>query len=158
MKRTDITELFPDATKDQIDALLDINGADIDNARTGLADLQTQLQTAQTRLTELEQRPTADALQAAQQSAQTLQTELDALKAANALRDLRASVAKDTGVPAELLTGDTDEACRAQAQSILDFAKPGTYPAVKDGGEAPASGKVTTRQQFADWFNQISNN
>ena len=29
MKRTDITELFPDATKEQIDKLLDLNGADI---------------------------------------------------------------------------------------------------------------------------------
>ncbi len=157
MKRTDITAQFPDASKDQIDALLNINGADIENARAGLTDLQTQLQTAQTRLTELEQRPTADALQAAQQSAAALQTELDALKAANALRDMRASVAKDTGVPAELLTGDTDEACRAQAQSILDFAKPGAYPTVRDGGEPGGHPSGETRDQFKDWYEQNFN-
>ena len=41
MKRTDITELFPDATKEQIDKLLDLNGADIAKACTGFNRINT---------------------------------------------------------------------------------------------------------------------
>ena len=33
MKRTDITELFPDATAEQIDKLMDLNGQDINKAK-----------------------------------------------------------------------------------------------------------------------------
>ena len=33
MKRTDITALFPDATAEQIQQLMDLNGQDINNAR-----------------------------------------------------------------------------------------------------------------------------
>jgi len=157
MKRTDITALFPDATDEQISAIMNLNGADINNAKKGVTDLQTQLSTAQARITELEAKPTGGDLKAAQDRAQALQTELDGLKAANSLRDMRASVAKDTGVPAELLTADTEEACKTQAQSILDFAKSGTgYPAFRDGGEAAGAPATPTRQLFADWFNQVT--
>lgn len=128
MKRSDITALFPDATDEQITQIMNLNGTDINNAKNGLTDLQTQLTAAQQRITELEARPTAEALSA-------LQTELDGLKAANTLRNMRAAVAKEVGVPAELLTGETDEACRAQAQGILDFKNAGSYPNVRDGGE-----------------------
>lgn len=58
--------------------------------------------------------------------------ELDALSAANVLRDMRARVSASTGVPVELLTGDTEEACNAQAQAALKFAMP-KYPNVRDG-------------------------
>lgn len=63
--------------------------------------------------------------------------ELDALNAANTQRDMRARVAASTGVPVELLTGDTEEACTAQAQAALKFARqePG-YPIVKCAGNA----------------------
>lgn len=156
MKRTDITALFPDATDEQINTLMNLNGADINNARRGVTDLQTQLTAAQARVAELEGKTDGPELKAAQERAQALETELNSLKAANSLRDMRATVAKETGVPAELLTGDTDEACRTQAQGILDFAKPGTYPNVRDGGEAPGAAATSTRQQFADWFNQVT--
>lgn len=33
MKRTDITELFPEATKEQVNAILNLNGADINSAK-----------------------------------------------------------------------------------------------------------------------------
>ena len=42
-----------------------------------------------------------------------------------------------TGVPAGLLSGASEEDCTAQAQAILEFARPG-YPSVRDGGEADA--------------------
>lgn len=81
--------------------------------------------------------------------------QLDALNSANALREVRAKVSAATGIPAELLTGDTEEACTAQAQAILKFAKPG-YPSVRDGGDPHHTPTGSTRQQFADWFEQVA--
>lgn len=145
MKRTDITELFPDATDEQIDRILNLNGSDINAARGSMNDLQGQLATAQNRVTELEKRPTAEDLAA-------LQTELDGLRAANALRDMREKVAGEKNVPASLLTGDTEDACTAQADAILNFAKaqPG-YPPVRDGGEPGTPPKLAPRDRFAAW-------
>ena len=94
-------------------------------------------------------------LQKATEKATALQSELDAMKKQSELRDIREKVAKETGVTANLLTGDSEEACKEQAKAILEFAgaKKG-YPAVKDGGEAGGNINNSTRQQFADWFNQ----
>lgn len=83
----------------------------------------------------------------------SLQAELDGMKAAEALRTMREKVSKATGIPSSLLTEETEEACTAQAEAIKAFAKP-TYPTVRDGGEVVNIGKPTTKQQFADWFNQ----
>lgn len=83
----------------------------------------------------------------------SLQAELDGMKAAEALRTMREKVSKETGIPSSLLTEETEEACTAQAEAIKAFAKP-TYPTVRDGGEVVNIGKPTTKQQFADWFNQ----
>ena len=102
-----------------------------------------------------------DAMEAANKSeleksierATALQAELDTLKSENAVRDLRAKVAEETGVPANLLTGTTEDDMREQASAILEYAKPSGYPNVRDAGEATGKGKPTTRQQFAEWAN-----
>ena len=78
-----------------------------------------------------------DDLKAKASQYDTTKAQLDALNSANARRDMIARVAAATGCPAELLTGDTEEACTAQAQAITAFAKsqqPAGYPNVKDGG------------------------
>lgn len=94
-------------------------------------------------------------LQKATEKATALQSELDAMKRQSELREIREKVAKETGVTANLLTGDTEEACVEQAKAILEFAGAQKgYPAVKDGGEAGGNINSSTRQQFADWFNQ----
>lgn len=92
-------------------------------------------------------------LQKATERADALQRQLDALTEAETVRKVRETVSQATGVPATLLSGKSEDECKAQAQAILAFAKPGTYPAVKDGGEPrnKPSGK-TTSEQFAEWF------
>lgn len=81
-----------------------------------------------------------------------LQAELTAKNEAEKLRDIREKVAKEKKVPVELLTATTEEACTAQADSILAFARPtGDYPEVRDGGETHTDGKSSTGKQFADW-------
>lgn len=153
MKRTDITSLFPEATDDQINALMSINGNDINNAKKGIEELQVSLKDAQAKLASVD--TDNKALQEAIDRANGLQSELDSMKAAEEIRNTREEVARSIGVPAHLLTADTKEACEAQAQSILEFAKPSKYPSVPDGGEPIGSPQKATRDQFAEYFNQV---
>lgn len=86
-----------------------------------------------------------------------LQAELTARDEADKIRGIREKVAKETSVPVELLTATDEEACKAQAASILAFAKPtGDYPEVKDRGESGNNGgKSTTAEQFAKWAQNL---
>ena len=151
MKRADIIGLFPDATDEQIKALMDINGADINKAKQNVEDLQSQLTQAAATITELQKG--VSGLEEAQTKAKQFETELQELKTANTIREIREKVSKATGVPASLLTATSEDDCTAQANGIIDFAKPGKYPEVRDGGEVGGSNKASTRDQFAEWFN-----
>ena len=93
-------------------------------------------------------------LQKASEKVSALKAELEGIKRQNEIRDIRTEVAKEMNIPAELLTGETKEACEAQAKAIADFAatKSG-YPTLKDGGEVQKVTTASTRQQFADWLN-----
>ena len=97
-------------------------------------------------------------LQKAQDRALALEAELNGLKKRDEARTVRETVATETGVPASLLTGETVDDCKAQAEEILKFARPDGYPKVVDGGEAPHSNNPgSTKQQFADFMGQIMN-
>lgn len=156
MKRTDITALFPQATDEQIKKLMDLNGSDINEAKKGGDELKGQLDKA---LAELEAAkkanagaPSPDELKTAQDAAAKLEKELTQMKLANQLRELRETVAKEKGIPAELLTGDSEDACKKQADGILAYAKSQqTYPQLPDGGEAGGASQGTTRDKFAAW-------
>ena len=146
MKRTDITELFPDAPKEAVDKLMAINGADINAAKGDLDSLRQQLSEAQS----------GAELQQAKQKIADLEKNLTTMKNAETIRSMRAKVSSEKKVPADLLTGETEEACAKQADAILAFAKPsGGYPPLPDGGEAssgPAAQK--TRDKFAAWASE----
>ena len=142
MKRADITELFPDAPKEAIDKLMALNGADVNAAKAEVEDLKKQLQAAQA----------GDGkLQEAQQQIAQLTTELDGMKRAETIRLTREKVAGEKKVPANLLTGETEEACAEQADAILAFAQPSGYPRLRDAGEPTRSTPAQTRDRFADW-------
>ena len=96
-------------------------------------------------------------LQKATERAQALEAELNSMKQAETIRTIKTKVATESGVPAELLTGTTEEECKGQADAILNFAKPQGYPTLKDSGEVNNVGKPTTKQQFAEWANQAFN-
>lgn len=91
-------------------------------------------------------------IQRVTERAEKLQQELDTIKQAEKIRAIRSTVAKETGIPEHLLTGDTEEDCRAQAEAIKAFATP-TYPQVRDAGEVANTSGGSTAQQFARWFN-----
>lgn len=156
MKRTDITNLFPEATEDQINTIMGINGNDINNAKKGFDDLQKSLKSAQDALAQAQASNKEKELSEALEQLKTVNGELDAMKASEAIRKVRESVAEATGVPASLLTGETEDDCNTQAQAILKFAQPSGYPSIKDSGEVTVTPKKTTRDSFAEWFNQLS--
>ena len=141
MKRTDITDLWPEAPKEAIDKLMALNGADVNASKAEIEDLKQKLAAA----------ANSDELQKAQQQAAQLQQELDAMKAAETIRLTREKVAGEKKVPAHLLTGETEEACAKQADEILAFARPSGYPQIRDGGDPRNPPAPTTRQKFADW-------
>ena len=60
------------------------------------------------------------------------------------------------GVPSEnIIQRGGANPIEAQAKSILEFAKPSKYPSVPDGGEPLGNPKKETRDQFAEYFNQV---
>ncbi len=88
-------------------------------------------------------------LQKATERAQALEAELSGFKKAEAIRSLREKVAKETGVPANLLSGDDEDSCKAQAEAIKEYANTGNaYPQVKDGGEVTYTVKGSPRTDF----------
>lgn len=98
-------------------------------------------------------------LQKANDKAADLQQKLDRLQQASDRAALRDKVAAATKLPtglAEFLTADDEEGMTAQAKRLLEQVKPGSYPTVPDGGspQTPAGGG-TTRDQFADWFQNL---
>ena len=128
MKRTDITDLFPEAPKEAIDKLLNINGADVNAAKSELDSLRQQLAAAQ-------EKKDSDELKQAQQQINQLKTELDGMKAAETVRLTREKVAGEKKVPVHLLTGETEEACAKQADELLAYVQSSkAYPPLPDGG------------------------
>ena len=73
---------------------------------------------------------------------------------ADKLRRIRDKVSQETGVPANLLSGETEETCAEQEKAILAFAQPAPtgYPQIRDTGEILNVGSGKTRDQFKDWF------
>ena len=93
-------------------------------------------------------------LQKAQEKADKLTKELADLKHGNEIREMKERVAKEKGVPADLLTGETTEACEAQAEAILNFAGGNGLLAVRDGGESNPATKKSTAKQFGEWIKE----
>lgn len=71
-------------------------------------------------------------LQKAQEQAESLKKELAGMKEQEKIRGIRKKVSGDTGVPEDLLTGNSEEDCKTQAEAILKFAKGSKYPGVKE--------------------------
>jgi response regulator RpfG family c-di-GMP phosphodiesterase len=152
MQRTDITNIFPDATKEQIDSMMKLYGDGINGAKGDVAALNQQLKAAQEALEAAKNTPSsADELAKAKAKLQKLETELTGMKAAETVRQIREKVASEKKIPAKLLTGETEEVCAAQADAILTFAGSQNTLSVGDGGEAQKIGASDAKAQFAEW-------
>lgn len=158
MKREDITAIFPDIKKEDLDKIMDLHGADLNASKTELASLRGQLAAAQAEVEKYKAKP--GELDAAKEL-KAVKDELAGLRKANSLRDLREKVSKETGVPASLLTAEDEEGCKTQAEAIKAFSdssKPATgYPHLRDGGEVHGTAGTANRDKFAEWFNKSMN-
>lgn len=93
MKREDISKIFEGATKEQIDALLDINSADIGKAKQDGEKLQGDVEQLTRQLEEARQ--TITALEASKGNVEELQKQIDEYKAADAKREQEAKEAAE---------------------------------------------------------------
>lgn len=94
----------------------------------------------------------AEALQTEKSRAAELQAKLDALQKDIEARNARDKVSAETGVPASVLTGQTEEECKAQADKIIKWrGNQPNYPTVPDGGTVNPFTGGKTRDQFASW-------
>lgn len=78
-------------------------------------------------------------LQKATERGDALQRQLDEINKAENGRRLREKVSKATGVPANLLIGEDEETLKEQADAILKFAKPNSYPGTKANNKRTTS-------------------
>lgn len=142
-------------TQAELDEILK---ARLGKERAKYADYET-LQQKASKFDEMEEASKTE-LQKATEKAEALERELKELKSAAEVRGIRDAVSNETGVPASLLTGNTEEECKAQAEAIIAFKSQNAigYPSVKDGGEVQnTTHKKTAQDQFADWFNASLN-
>lgn len=73
-----------------------------------------------------------------------LQKQLDEANKTNTIRTIKDKVSEETGVPQNLLVGETEESMRTHAEGILNFInKKGGYPKVSDKGEVVTPKKAT---------------
>ena len=99
-----------------------------------------------------------DAMEKSYQEATARNTELEAkiaeLQRSIDIRNARTKVSAEFGIPADLLTGDTEEDCKTQAEAMIKWreSQAPKYPNVKDGGEVTNVSSGSTRDQFAAWF------
>ena len=136
-------------TQDELNAIV---GKRLAEEKSKFADYEG-LKAKASKLDELEEANKSE-LQKATERANSLEAELNELKKANEVRAMREEVANETGIPTNLLTGSTEEECKAQAEAIKAYATPNGYPKVKDGGEIPKP-NGSTKQQFADFMSTI---
>ena len=95
-------------------------------------------------------------LQKAQEKAQKLEDKIAGMEKADKIRGIRAKVSKDTGVPEGLLTGEDEETCKSQAESILKFAKGSKYPGVKEEPHTKTHSKSAAEEATTEEFKELA--
>lgn len=94
-------------------------------------------------------------LQKAQEQAAALKRQVDTMTQEKKLREIREKVSKETGVPASMLYGDDEEACKEQAKAILEFKKPTSYPSVKKDKPKTSGGGAGSQAAMRDFAHQL---
>lgn len=91
-------------------------------------------------------------LEKANERANALQAKLESIQKEKELSEMREQVAKEIGIPADLLNGDSEEECKKQAEAIKAYANPSGYPFIRDGGEPQnMKTKRSNRDEFVEW-------
>ena len=122
--------------------------ADVDNVvserlkreRAKYSDYE-ELKAKAAKLDEIEEANKTE-LQKATERATELETELNGLKKANEIRSIRDKVSNETGVPVNLLTGEDEESCAAQAKEILAYELTKLVHGEEEAEKAQASARA----------------
>ena len=131
MEETVLQEETKTFSQEEVNAIV---GDRLKREREKYADYESLREKA-AKLDEIEEASKSE-LQKATERAQQLEAELTGLRKADELRKIRESVANETGVPANLLSGEDEETLKSQAMAIKAYASNGNaYPQIKDGGE-----------------------
>ena len=166
MKRDDVKNKIPGITEEQLNWLMQENGSDITREKNAAAALQTQLNSAQAQLKTAQDGLKAfDGVDVAGLQAQadgfafdnTLNTAIlgkkgrsvDAVRALLDLDALKGSKDRTTDINKAL-----EDAVKANPWAFGDTQSAG-YPNVKDGGDPRHNPTGSTREQFANWAEQM---
>ena len=178
MKREDVKNKIPGITEEQLNWIMQENGADITREKNAAAALQTQLTSAQAQLKTTQDGLAAfDGVDVAGLQAQVTKLQADmraqadgfafdnalntailgkkgrSVNAVRALLDLDAlkgSKDRTTDINKAL-----EDAVKANPWAFGD-TQPAGYPNVRDGGDPNNTPTGSTGQQFADWFAQVT--
>ena len=91
-------------------------------------------------------------LEKANEKVKALQYELESIRKEKELSAMREQIANEIGIPVNLLTGDSEEECRTQAEAIKAYANPNGYPTIRDGGDPQnMNNKRSNRDAFTEW-------
>lgn len=174
MKREDVKNKIPGITDDQLDWLMQENGADITREKSAANALQAQVDsltaqvaTAQDGLKAFGAHKPEDF--AAAQLQQQMQAQADGFafdhaldtailgKQGRSVKAVRALLDVDALKGSKDLTADIAQALEAAAKAnpwAFGEVQPAGYPTVRDGGEGGKTPTGSAREQFADWAEQ----
>ena len=179
MKREDVKNKIPGITDEQLNWIMQENGADITREKNAAAALQTQLNSAQAQLKTAQdglaafdgkKKPEEYEAELAKLQAD-MKSQADGFAFDNALNTAilgkkgRSVDAVRALLDLDALKGSKDrttdinkaleEAVKANPWAFGD-TPPAGYPNVKDGGDPHHTPTGSTSEQFADWFAQVT--
>lgn len=176
MKREDVKQKIPGITDEQLQWLMDENGADVTREKKRAGDLQAELDTAKAQLKTAQDGLAAfDGVDVADLKGQIaklqgqLADQADSFAFDSALDGaIRDAHGRDVKAIRGMLDVDALKASKdrtADIKAALDAltkekawafdAAPGGYPNVRDGGDPNKTPTGSTREQFAEWFNEV---
>lgn len=90
-------------------------------------------------------------LQKERERADAAEAKLQSYTKAEAARQIREDVAKEKGIPAHLLTGATKEECEKQADELIAWGKPKTYPQTKRTSSNNTNSSSSENDAYREW-------
>ena len=175
MKREDVKGIIPDITDEQLGKIMDLHSADIGLQKQTIATLTAERDAARTSLDEANAKLEGydpDWKTKASQAEQNAKAQVDAMKSrfAEAIAASRLQFTSAGARKAFLADLAEKKLALQEDGTLLGFddyvesckkADPGAfvtegYPNVPDGGEPHHNPTGSTREQFAAWFEQVT--